>query len=120
MERYLLLGLLAIAAIWSATSCLADEQTVQAPPPKDQIVVKPTTNGDMFASGQYNAENFSVGAEAYVKPNGENGEDFSVTSGNLFASSQYSAENFSVGSRVYINPSNGERGGRITVTIPTQ
>jgi hypothetical protein len=122
MKCYLSLGLLTLAAIWSANPSVADEQltTRDNPPstPQDEVIVKPTPEGNLFASGQYNVENFSVGTEAYVSPNGENGDRVDMTNGNLFASGRYNGKNFSVGGRVYMNPSSGERGAGVKMTVP--
>lgn len=120
MKCYFSLGLLTLATIWSANPSVADEQLTQRdnPPstPRDQIIAEPTPDGNLMASGQYNVKNFSVGGEAYVNPNGEDGDR--VNNGNLFASGRYNGKNFSVGGRVYMNPSNGERGGGVNMTIP--
>lgn len=122
MKRYFLLGLLTVAALWSANPSVADELLTQRdnPPstPPDQVIVKPTPDGNLFTSGQYNVKNFSVGTEAYVNPNGENGDQVDVTKGNLFATGRYDGKNYSVGGRVYMNPSNGDRGAGVKMTIP--
>jgi hypothetical protein len=122
MKCYLSLGLLTLAALWSANPSVADELLTQHdnPPstPREEVTVKPTPDGNLLASGQYNVKNFSVGTEAHVNSNGENGDQIDVTNGNVFATGRYNAKNFSVGGRVYMNPSNGERGAGVNMTVP--
>ena len=78
MKCYFSLGLLTLATIWSANPSVADEQLTQRDnplsTPRDQIIAEPTPDGNLMASGQYNVKNFSVGGEAYVNPNGEDGD----------------------------------------------